>query len=78
MSRLQTILAALTILVMSLAATERATAAVRHGVGPGTAHMLLAALPELGTLNRRQIASLVGLAPFNRDSGKMSGRRSRD
>ncbi len=46
------------------------------GVGPGTAHMLLAALPELGTLNRRQIASLVGLAPFNRDSGKLRGQRT--
>jgi len=46
------------------------------GVGPGTARTLLAALPELGTLNRRQIASLVGLAPFNRDSGQWRGQRS--
>jgi transposase len=46
------------------------------GVGPGTSRTLLAALPELGTLNRRQIASLVGLAPFNRDSGQMRGRRT--
>jgi len=46
------------------------------GVGPGTARMLLAALPELGTLNRRQIASLVGLAPFNRDSGQWRGQRT--
>jgi transposase len=45
------------------------------GVGPGTSHLLLAALPELGRLNRRQIASLVGLAPFNRDSGLLRGRR---
>ncbi|MDP8206044.1 MAG: IS110 family transposase [Candidatus Electryonea clarkiae] len=45
------------------------------GVGPATAFTLLAALPELGTLNRRQIASLVGLAPFNHDSGKHRGRR---
>jgi transposase len=36
---------------------------------------MLALLPELGTLNRRQIAALVGVAPFNRDSGKhQSGR----
>ena len=37
--------------------------------------MLIVALPELGTLNRRQIASLVGLAPMNRDSGTFRGRR---
>lgn len=37
--------------------------------------MLLADLPELGELNRAQIASLVGIAPFNRDSGTMRGRR---
>jgi len=46
------------------------------GVGPGTSRTLLAALPELGRLNRRQIASLVGLAPFNRDSGRWRGERS--
>ena len=46
------------------------------GVGPVTMLTLLALLPELGTLNRRQIAALVGLAPFNRDSGKLRGRRS--
>jgi len=46
------------------------------GVGPGTSRTLLAALPELGTLNRRQIASLVGLAPFSRDSGQWRGSRS--
>jgi transposase len=46
------------------------------GVGPGTSRTLLAALPELGCLNRRQIASLVGLAPFNRDSGRWRGQRS--
>ena len=37
---------------------------------------LLAELPELGKLNRRQIAALVGVAPFNRDSGHMIGKRS--
>ena len=46
------------------------------GVGPATSASLIAALPELGRLNRRKIASLVGLAPFNHDSGKMRGRRS--
>lgn len=45
------------------------------GVGDGTASLLLAALPELGFLNRRQIAALVGLAPINCDSGKSRGRR---
>jgi transposase len=46
------------------------------GVGPITSGMLLVALPELGHLDRREIAALVGVAPFNRDSGKMRGRRS--
>lgn len=46
------------------------------GVGPVLATNLLANLPELGTLNRRQIAALVGVAPFNRDSGLFRGRRS--
>ena len=39
------------------------------GVGPRTAVLLLAQIPELGTLNRAQAAALAGLAPFNRDSG---------
>jgi transposase len=46
------------------------------GVGPTTATTLIADVPELGSLTRREIAALVGLAPFNRDSGKMRGRRS--
>jgi transposase len=45
------------------------------GVGPTTASTLLAQLPELGHLNRRQITSLVGLAPMNRDSGTLRGQR---
>lgn len=45
------------------------------GIGPTTSHTLLAALPELGYLNRWQIAALVGVAPFSRDSGKYHGRR---
>jgi len=46
------------------------------GVGNTTARALIADLPELGTLSRRRIAALAGLAPFNRDSGKMRGKRS--
>lgn len=45
------------------------------GVGPVTARTLLALLPELGDANRQEIAALVGLAPVNRDSGKMRGKR---
>ncbi len=45
------------------------------GIGAVTSAVLTARLPELGTLNRKQVAALVGLAPFNRDSGKMSGER---
>jgi transposase len=46
------------------------------GVGPVLSFTLLAELPELGALNRRQIAALVGVAPFNRDSGTLRGRRT--
>jgi transposase len=46
------------------------------GVGARTAALLLAQMPELGQLNRRQVAALVGVAPFNRDSGKMRGKRT--
>lgn len=46
------------------------------GVGPVVTRTLLAELPELGTLNRRQIAALVGIAPFNRDSGTFRGKRT--
>jgi transposase len=46
------------------------------GVGPVVAVTLLAELPELGKLNRKQIAALVGVAPFNRDSGTMQGKRT--
>jgi len=46
------------------------------GVGKTTARTLLTSLPELGTLNRRKIAALVGLAPFNNDSGTSRGKRS--
>ena len=46
------------------------------GVGEQVSLTLLAYLPELGTLDRRQIAALVGVAPFNRDSGTLRGRRT--
>ena len=46
------------------------------GVGEQVSLTLLANLPELGTLNRRQIAALVGVAPFNRDSGTLRGKRA--
>ena len=46
------------------------------GVGEQLSLTLLAYLPELGTLNRRQVASLVGVAPFNRDSGTLRGKRT--
>lgn len=45
------------------------------GIGPITAHTLIAELPELGRLDRRKIAALVGVAPINRDSGALRGRR---
>src|SRR6266704_2883833 len=45
------------------------------GVGTITRVTLIALLPELGKLNRREIAALVGLAPFNRDSGQHRGER---
>jgi transposase len=46
------------------------------GVGPVLAQTLLAQVPELGQLNRKEIAALVGVAPFNRDSGTLRGRRT--
>ena len=46
------------------------------GVGPVLSTTLLAELPELGTLDRRQIAALVGVAPLNRDSGTLRGKRT--
>jgi transposase len=45
------------------------------GVGKTTAAVLMADLPELGTLNRKQIAALIGVAPMNRDSGQFRGKR---
>ena len=46
------------------------------GVGPTTSATLLTELPELGKLNRKEIAALAGVAPLNRDSGKIKGKRA--
>lgn len=46
------------------------------GLGETTAHALIGQLPELGSLDRKQIAALAGLAPFNRDSGTLRGHRT--
>ena len=46
------------------------------GVGPVLSRTLLADLPELGTLSRQEIAALVGVAPLNRDSGTLRGKRT--
>ena len=46
------------------------------GIGPVCARTLLLDLPELGTLSRQRIAALAGVAPFNRDSGTLRGRRA--
>lgn len=46
------------------------------GIGPVASATLLAELPELGTLDRKQIAALVGVAPLNRDSGTWRGKRT--
>ena len=46
------------------------------GVGPVLAFTLIALLPELGKMSRKQIAALVGLAPYDFDSGKLKGHRS--
>jgi transposase len=46
------------------------------GIGTVTSTTFLCALPELGTLNRREISGLVGVCPYNRDSGKMRGKRA--
>jgi transposase len=46
-----------------------------QGVGPTTAALLLAELPELGTFSKTEVAAIAGLAPRNRDSGQFRGRR---
>ena len=46
------------------------------GVGPGLSRTMLAELPELGRLSSKQLAALVGVAPHNRDSGTLRGKRT--
>ncbi len=46
------------------------------GIGPATAAALISELPELGQLNHKQVARLVGVAPTNRDSGTLRGKRT--
>ena len=59
----------------SLAEKKKILSSVK-GVGTITATALLCELPELGTLSSKQIAALAGLAPFNRDSGTLKGKRT--
>ncbi len=68
-----------------LASMLKGSAVFRHrgdilqstpGVGPVLSQTLLAHVPELGQLNRKEIAALIGVAPFNRDSGTMRGHRT--
>lgn len=47
-----------------------------RGIGPATVATLIADVPELGRLSRREISALIGVAPFNRDSGQMRGKRA--
>ncbi|MCL2635468.1 MAG: IS110 family transposase [Betaproteobacteria bacterium] len=47
-----------------------------RGIGPATTACLIAEVPELGRLSRREISALIGVAPFNRDSGQMRGKRA--
>jgi transposase len=55
--------------------TKAAKLTTISGIGARSAALLLAQMPELGELNRGEAAALAGVAPFNRDSGKVSGRR---
>lgn len=83
-ARLKTIAADLLEIEASLLETVHATPRLKAlytliasvpGVGPISALTLIAQLPELGRLTRRKIAALVGVAPFNRDSGTLRGHR---
>jgi transposase len=47
-----------------------------RGIGPATTAGLIAEVPEPGRLSRREVSALVGVAPFNRDSGRMRGKRA--
>jgi transposase len=75
--RLQVLEAQIQELLASLPVWQEQVARLQSipGVGPITAITVVAEMPELGSLNRQQIAALAGLAPFNRDSGKKRGQR---
>jgi transposase len=72
--KLEALLAATIARQPSLAA-RNATLQSHCGIGPTTAAVLLALLPELGHASRRQIGALAGLAPYNNDSGPRRGQR---
>ncbi|MCL6417939.1 transposase, partial [Aestuariirhabdus sp. Z084] len=55
--------------------TKKQLLLIVPGIGNTLAYTLLADFPELGTLTNKQAAALVGLAPINRDSGKLKGKR---
>ena len=74
-AQLEALLAASIEQNQQLAAKARKLTSIA-GVGPRTATLLLAQMPELGQLNRREAAALAGLAPFNRDSGSLQGKRT--
>ena len=68
----------------AIAATVEADRALAHrqtiltsldGVGPATAAVLLAELPELGRIEHKQLSALIGVAPINHDSGQFRGQR---
>ena len=54
---------------------KRAIMLSMPGIGPGVANTLLGDLPELGELTNKQVAALTGVAPYNRDSGSLRGKR---
>ena len=72
--RLEKAITALIAATPQLKAKAQKLSAVR-GIGPTTAALLLAELPELGSLNKAQAAALAGLAPHNHDSGTLRGQR---
>ncbi len=59
----------------SVASVKASLLRTIKGVGPATAASLIAHMPELGRLNSKKISALAGLAPLNRDSGNMRGKR---
>lgn len=66
------------VLIADEPALERHAQLLRSvpGIGPGTVRLLLGSLPELGQVSAKEIAALVGVAPFNHDSGRLRGKRA--